>query len=273
MKTIIATFALTLTSLLVTAQKRLVADIYPDAVMMNTSEESVILTRNSGYSPANAEVYLVKDAKSKVVAHYHKKAKKIMPCENGDQYLEMQAQQTNDYGLMSAGIVISSNPYKKTTQEEIGGFDELRELVKLQFHSEKEFNQVYERYKYLNHAFFMNTSEKDELSNSSFNLQEQLYKQYIEKVKPIDMAAQMETMVAQIEKLTEDGKLEEAHYLTGKLRDVMEKATLGVKQIDTWAVWMEYFNTLEKNAYRTMVIIHKPITQWHMEEAIVLQNK
>lgn len=76
MKTIIATFALALSSLVVSAQKRLVADIYPGAVMMNTSEENLMLTRNSGYSTANAEVYLIKDEKARVMAFYHKKQKK-----------------------------------------------------------------------------------------------------------------------------------------------------------------------------------------------------
>lgn len=274
MKTFIATFALTLTSLIVTAQKKLVADVYPGAVIMNTSEESLILTRNSGYSTANAEAYLAKDAKDKVVAYYKKKAKKVMPCENGDQYLEMQNQSTNEFGLLSAGVVISSNPYKKTTQEEIGGFDELRELVKLNMHTEDEFNKIYERYKYLNHAFFNITAEEDKVYGGFLNLQEQLYKVYIGKLKPVELSEQeMEAFVTRIDKLTEEGKYEEAHNLTGQLRDMMDKTISGKQQKDTWAVWMDYLNILEKNAYQSMVIIHKPITQWQMDnEAVVSQN-
>jgi hypothetical protein len=273
MKTIIATFALALTSLVVTAQKKLVADVYPGAVMINTSEESLILTRNSGYSTANAEAYLAKDPKSKVVAFYQKKAKKVMPCENGDQYLEMQSQQTNEYGLMSAGVVISSNPHKKTTHEEIGGFDELRELVKLNFHTEQEFHKVYERYKHLNHAFFNTTTEEDKVCGGFLNLQEQLYKKYTERVKSDDMGEAMEDLVARIEKLTAEGKYEDAHSLTGQLRDQMDKAASATGHTDTWALWLEYFDILEKNAYKSMVIIHKPITQWHLEsEVVVSQN-
>ncbi|MDO1445934.1 hypothetical protein Q0590_06705 [Rhodocytophaga aerolata] len=274
MKTIIATFAFALTSLVVTAQKRLVAEVYPSAVMMHESDE-VVLTRNSGYSTANAEVYLVKDDKAKVMAFYHKKHKrseKILPCENGDQYLEVQTQQNDDHGLLSAGIVISSNPYKKTDYEDIGGFDELRELVKLGYHSQEEFDKVYDRYKYLNHAFFNSTSEEDKTEGGLLTVQEQLYKKYLEKVLPVDMAAQLEAMVVSIEKLTEERKYEEAHTLTGKLQAEMDKAATGFHQTDTWATWMEYFATLEKNAFKTMVIIHKPISQWHMDDAIVLQN-
>lgn len=277
MKTIIATFAFALTSLVVTAQKRLVAEVYPNAVTINTSEESLILTRNSGYSTANVEAYLVKDEKNKVMAFYHKKhkkAKNIRPCENGDQYLEIQTQQqTGEYGSLSAGVVISSNPYKKTTQEGIGGFDELRDLVKLNFHTEDEFDKVYARYKHLNHAFFNSTSEKDTIDGGLLNLQEQLYKKYAEKAKPADIAFQMEALVVKIEELTEAGKYEESHILTGKLRDLMDKPTSPVQQSDTWTVWMEYFNILEQNAYKTMIIIHKPIARWHMDEAVVLQEE
>jgi hypothetical protein len=274
MKTIIATFAFALTSLVVTAQKRLVAEVYPGAVQMHESEE-LVLTRNSGYSTANAEIYLVKDEKAKVMAFYHKKLKrseKILPCENGDQYLEVQAQQNDDHGSLSAGVVISSNPYKKTDYEDISGFDELRELVKLGYHSQEEFDKVYERYKYLNHAFFNSTSEEDKKEGGLLTVQEQLYNRYTEKVMPVDMAAQLEAMVVSIEKLTEEGKYEEAHTLTGKLQAEMDKAATQFRQTDTWATWMEYFTILEQNAFKTMVIIHKPINQWRVDDAIVLQN-
>jgi hypothetical protein len=275
MKTLIATFALALTTLTTTAQKRLVADIYPDAVTTNTAGQDLILTRNSGYSTANAEVYLVKDEKTRVMAFYHKKqrkAEKTMPCANGDQYLEIQTQQNNDHSIRSAGVVISSNPHKKTAIEDIGGFDELRELVKSGFHPQEEFDLVYEKYKHLNHTFFNITSEEDTINGGFLNFQEQLYKAYAGKVKPVDMAAQLEALVVNIEELTDQGKYQEAHDLTGKLRDAMERAASNTSQTDTWAVWMEYFGTLEKNAYRTMIIIHKPIAQWHTEEAIVLQK-
>jgi hypothetical protein len=273
MKTIIATFALAFTGLVATAQKNLVAEVYPGAVMMNTSVESLILTRNSGYSTANAEAYLVKDAKARVVAFYQKKAKKIMPCENGDQYLEMQTQQTIEYGIMSAGVVISSNPYKKTTYEEIGGFDELRELVKLNFHTEDEFNKIYEKYKHLNHAFFNTTAEEDKVCGDLLNLQEQLYNKYTKKAKPVGMDDDLEPIIARIEKLTEEGKYEEAYDLTVRLRNHTEKAVSDAQPVDTWGLWLEYFDILEKNAFKSMIIIHKPIAQWHIEsEAMVSQN-
>jgi hypothetical protein len=274
MKSIIATFALALTSLVVTAQKKLVADVYPGAFMMNTSEESLILTRNSGYSTVNTEAYLVKDAKTKVLAFYQKKSKKITSCENGDHYLEMQIQQNSDYGLMSAGVVISSNPYKKTPYEEIGGFDELRELVKLNFHTEDEFNQVYEKYKHLNHAFFNITAEEDKTWGGFLNLQEQLYKMYAQKVKPVKMGeTQMELLLVKIDSLTKEGKYEEAYNLTGQLPDQLDKVATGNQQADTWNIWLEYFTILERNAFKSLVIIHKPISQWHMEtETILSQN-
>jgi hypothetical protein len=242
--------------------------------MMNTVEENLILTRNSGYSTVNTEAYLVKDAKTKVLAFYQKKSKKITSCENGDHYLEMQTQQNSDYGLMSAGVVISSNPYKKSPYEEIGGFNELRELVKLNFHTEDEFNKVYERYKHLNHAFFNITAEEDKTWGGFLNLQEQLYTMYSQKVKPVEMGeAEMGLLVSRIEKLTEEGKYEEAHTLTGQLRDQMDKVAPGKQQADTWNVWMEYFDILDRNAFRSLVIIHKPISQWHMEnETILSQN-
>jgi hypothetical protein len=273
MKTIITTFALVLTTLLVNAQKRLVADVYPGAMMMNTADESLILTRNSGYSTANAEAYLIRDTKEKVVAFYKKKSKKVMPCENGDQYLEMQSQHTSDYGLMSAGVVISSNPHKKTPHEEIGGFDELRQLVKQNFHTEDEFKAVYERYKHLNHAFFNITAEEDKMCGGFLNLQEQLYKMYTEKINSADLDKEMQGLVTKIENLTQEGRYEEAHTLTGRLRDQMEKATLGVGQTDTWATWLEYFNILERNSFKSIVIIHKPISQWHTADDVVVSQK
>jgi hypothetical protein len=53
----------------------------------------------------------------------------------------------------------------------------------------------------------------------------------------------------------------------------MDKAASATGHTDTWALWLEYFDILEKNAYKSMVIIHKPITQWHLEsEVVVSQN-
>ncbi len=272
MKIIIATVAFSLASLVVSAQKKIVAKVYPKAIVMNTSDQELILTRNSGYSTANADMYLVKDEKAKIVAYYHRRAKRIMPCENGDQYLEMQTQQTLDHTWQSAGVVVSCNPYKKTAQEDIDGFTELRELVKLNFHTQAEFDAVYERYKHLNKAFFNITAQEDKVYGGYLNLQEQLYKEYSAKAKPGEADKnQMQALVMEIEKLTDEGQYVKAHTLIGKLKDQMQPTT--TQQADTWAVWMEYLDILEKNAYQSLVIIHKPFALWHLEKDLtVLQT-
>jgi len=146
----------------------------------------------------------------------------------------------------------------------------------LDHYSRSDFNEVCSRYGYLEHAYF-GLSDQVTVHGRRMTRDEVMLREYTKQLDPeTGEILNAEDMMAEAQRLMQQGKMEEATALFEKIAEIQQQAVQADMQRlqqmerrkveDHWDDWLEFLEKLETMAYPTIVFINYHPSRWPDDE-------
>ncbi len=246
----------------------LLAPVYPGAV------------RAPEYDSGRAQVWLSKDPPEKVSAWYREKLRKVpeqatgrhdwFPLLRQQEVARMLNSAGRDWTLAEdAGVDVRRHPLAHTGGDVVktrsraqpcmsDHFMTLRHLVARGVGTQADFDALCRKYAWIEDAYYRLHDPGGLRQPMDKYLLEQAEKRFA--AGPRQGAADAEALGRRMQELMQQGRFEEA----GKLMESFQGAHQASATLpaDAWEQWVGHLERVARNAYRTMIRIHKDPLRW-----------